>query len=46
MAALIHRLKWTDDRLIGGLCANLSEGRCRFVMMKDKRWDWIEEALM
>lgn len=34
-----------DDRLIGGLWANLSEGRCRFVMVKDKRWDWVEEAL-
>lgn len=34
-----------DDRLIGGLWAKLSEGRCRFVMLKDKRWDWIEEAL-
>lgn len=31
-----------DDRLIGGLWANLSEGRCRFVMVKDKRWDWID----
>lgn len=40
--------RWTgaeDDRLIGGLWANLSEGRCRFVMVKDKRWDWVEEAL-
>ena len=34
-----------DDRLIGGLWANLSGGRCRFVMVKDKRWDWIEEQL-
>ena len=34
-----------DDRLIGGLWANLSEGRCRFVMVKDKRWDWIEGKL-
>lgn len=34
-----------DDRLIGGLWANLSEGHCRFVMVKDKRWDWIEEKL-
>lgn len=34
-----------DDRLIGGLWANLSEGRCRFVMVKDKRWEWIEEKL-
>ena len=34
-----------DDRLIGGLWANLSEGRCRFVMVKDKRWDWLEEKL-
>jgi len=33
------------DRLIGGLWANLSEGRCRFVMVKDKRWEWIEEKL-
>ena len=34
-----------DDRLIGGLWVNLSEGRCRFVMVKNKRWDWIEEPL-
>lgn len=34
-----------DDRLIGGLWANLSDGRCRFVMVKDKRWDLIEERL-
>lgn len=34
-----------DDRLIGGLWANLSEGRCRFVMVKDKRWDWVEGKL-
>lgn len=34
-----------DDRLIGGLWANLSEGRCRFVMVKDKRWEQIEEQL-
>jgi type III restriction enzyme len=34
-----------DDRLIGGLWANLSEGRCRFVMIKDMRWDGIEEHL-
>lgn len=34
-----------DDRLIGDLWANLSDGRCRFVMVKDKRWDWIEEKL-
>ncbi len=34
-----------DDRLIGGLWANLSEGRCRFVMVKDKRWESIEEHL-
>ncbi len=35
-----------DDRLIGELWANLSEGRCRFVMVKEKRWDWIGQALM
>jgi len=34
-----------DDRLIGVLWANLSEGRCRFVMVKDKRWDWVEALL-
>ena len=34
-----------DDRLIGGLWAKLSEGCCRFVMVKDKRWEWIEERL-
>ena len=34
-----------DDRLIGGLWANLSEGRCRFVRVKDKRWAWIEDML-
>jgi type III restriction enzyme len=34
-----------DDRLIGGLWARLSEDRCRFVMVKNKRWDWIEEKL-
>ncbi len=34
-----------DDRLIGGLWANLSEDRCRFVMVKDRRWEWIEEQL-
>ena len=40
--------RWTaaeDDRLIGGLWNSLSEGRCRFVMVKDKRWDWIEPFL-
>jgi type III restriction enzyme len=34
-----------DDRLIGGLWSNLSEGHCRFVMVKDKRWDWVEDEL-
>jgi len=34
-----------DDRLIGGLWANLSEGRCRFVMVKEKRWDWVAALL-
>lgn len=33
-----------DDRLIGGLWANLSAGRCRFVMVKDKRWESIEAS--
>ena len=34
-----------DDRLIGGLWAGLSEGRCRFVMVKNKRWELIEGLL-
>ena len=34
-----------DDRLIGGLWANLSDGRCRFVMIKDKRWEGIDDLL-
>ena len=34
-----------DDRLIGGLWANLSDGRCRFVMVKDRRWEWVEAVL-
>ena len=34
-----------DDRLIGGLWENMSEGCCRFVMVKDKRWERIEERL-
>ncbi len=34
-----------DDRLIGGLWASLSEGRCRFVMVKDKQWEGIEAHL-
>lgn len=34
-----------DDRLVGGLWANLSAGRCRFVIVKDQRWESIEEHL-
>lgn len=34
-----------DDRLIGGLWASLSDGRCRFVMVRDRRWDWIDAHL-
>jgi type III restriction enzyme len=35
-----------DDRLIGGLWASLSGGRCRFVMVKDKQWGWVEAVLI
>lgn len=34
-----------DDRAIAGLWADLSDGRWRFVMVKDKRWDLIEASL-
>jgi type III restriction enzyme len=40
--------RWTeaeDDRLIGGLWASLSEGKCRFVMVKSKDWTQIESKL-
>jgi len=33
------------DRDIGELWAELSGGKCAFVMVKDKRWDWIEAKL-
>lgn len=31
--------------LTGGLRANPSDECCRVVMVKDKRWDWIEALL-
>lgn len=34
-----------DDRLIGNLWASLSGDRCRFVMVKDKQWAWINAQL-
>lgn len=34
-----------DDRLIGGLWAELSGGRCRFVMVKNKQWEEIAAVL-
>ena len=39
---------WTDaedDRRIGGLWAEMSKDTCRFVMIKEKRWDWLEPKL-
>lgn len=39
---------WTgaeDDRLIGALWAELSHGRCRFVMLKDREWHQLEAVL-
>lgn len=34
-----------DDRLIGYLWAELSDGRCRFVMVTNKQWSQLEDAL-
>ncbi len=34
-----------DDRLIGGLWEELSGGRCRFLMIKGKNWDLLNEKL-
>ncbi|MGY1458436.1 DEAD/DEAH box helicase [Luteimonas sp. A534] len=39
---------WTDaedDRRIGGLWAELSGGKCRFLMVRDRLWQQIEDAL-
>lgn len=39
---------WTDaadDRLIGGLWAELSDGHCRFVMVKDKQFSNIDALI-
>ena len=39
---------WTDaqdDRDIGGLWAELSNGKCRFVMVKSRQWQQLEAAL-
>jgi type III restriction enzyme len=39
---------WTDaqdDRDIGGLWAELSGGRCRFVMVRDRQWEALEAVL-
>lgn len=39
---------WTDaqdDRDIGGLWAELSDGQCRFVMARNRQWQQIEDAL-
>ena len=33
------------DRKIGSLWAEMSDGRCRFVMTKDKNWSPIDECL-
>ncbi len=34
-----------EDRLLGGLWEALSGGRCRFVMIRDRNWAWIDEKL-
>jgi len=34
-----------DDRLIGGLWAELSDGACRFIMVKNKEWYQIDKLI-
>jgi len=34
-----------DDRMIGGLWAELSGGTCGFVMVTNKEWDVLEQAI-
>lgn len=43
--AQAYALSCNYDRRIGELRASLSDECCRFVMVKDKRWDWIEALL-
>lgn len=31
-----------SNRLVGELWEELSDGKCAFVMVKEKRWDWIQ----
>lgn len=33
------------DRLVGDLWAELSDGRCVFVMVKERKWEWISEKI-
>ena len=51
-SALVVEVKggqgWTDaadDRATGGLWAELSGGRCRFVMVRDRQWQAIDALL-
>jgi type III restriction enzyme len=40
--------RWKEaepDRLIGGLWASLSNGRCHFVMVTGKQWQVIDGLL-
>jgi type III restriction enzyme len=39
---------WTDaadDRVIGGLWAEMSDGKCHFVMVKNKEWEVIDAEI-
>ena len=40
-----EQLAAKPDRDIGDLWEELSGGKCLFVMVKEKRWDWIEAKL-
>ena len=37
--------KVKEDRLLGQLWANMSNGKCKFIMVKDKDWDQIDSIL-
>jgi type III restriction enzyme len=34
-----------DDHNIGGLWEEMSDNKFRFVMVRDKKWEWIAEKL-
>ena len=34
-----------EDRKIGKLWAEMSKGKCLFIMVKERKWEWIDSLL-